>query len=335
MHPASVASLSSDIRWHIRTVVSTCFRDKWRLFIASSSSYPASMPSYLHELFVAMFRNRSKSAPDLLLGLEVPLPEYDGIQTESSDINDVKPAEYRADLVLFLVRGSRKLLGVIVEVQLRRDKAKPYTWPAYLANLRARHRCPVCLLVITAEEAVARWARTPIPLGPGSSCEPWVIGPSNMPVFTELRDGGENAELIVLSAIEHRQNADVALSERIASAAILAIARLDGDRCKLYLDLLSKSIFKRRKELEVKMNSLGYRYQSEFARHYVAEGKAEGLREGCIDVILKQLTARFGSLPDRIQTRVRGAQDAELAIIAERVLTARTLKQVFDKKLRR
>jgi hypothetical protein len=103
------------------------------------------MPSYLHELLLLLFRNRSGSAVDLLRELDVQLPEHDEIRADSSDLNDLRPAEYRADLVLLLMRGSQNVLGVIVEVQLGRDDDKPYAWPAYIANLRARHRCPVCL----------------------------------------------------------------------------------------------------------------------------------------------------------------------------------------------
>jgi len=130
------------------------------------------MPSYLHELLLLLFRNRSGSAADLLRELDVQLPEYDEVHTESSDLSNVRPAEYRADLVLFLARGAQKMLGIIVEVQLGFDDAKPYAWPAYIANLRARHRCPVCLLVITIKDAVARWAGRSIELGPGTQCTP-------------------------------------------------------------------------------------------------------------------------------------------------------------------
>jgi hypothetical protein len=186
------------------------------------------MPSYVHQLLLLLFRNRSGSAADLLRELDVQLPGYDEVRIESSDLSDLRPAEYQADLVLFLLRGRHKVLGVIVEVQLGRDKDKPYTWPAYVANLRARHRCPVCLLVITIEEAVARWARKSIELGPGSRCSPWVVGPSNTPAVTKLRDAEENVELSVLSAIEHGQSTDIALATRIASAVVLASAGLDA-----------------------------------------------------------------------------------------------------------
>jgi hypothetical protein len=72
------------------------------------------MPSYLHELLLTLFRNHPASATDLLRGLEVQLPEHDEVRTESSDISDLKPAEYRADSVLFLVRESQYVLGIVV-----------------------------------------------------------------------------------------------------------------------------------------------------------------------------------------------------------------------------
>jgi hypothetical protein len=300
------------------------------------------MPSYLHELLLLLFRNRSGSAADLLSKLDVQLPEYDEVRAVSSDLNDLQPAEYRADLVLFPVRRARKVLGVIVEVQLAYDKDKPYAWPAYIANLRARHRCPVCLLVITLEDAVARWATKSIELGPGTQCRPWVVGPSNTPIVTELRDARENVELAVLSAIEHGQSTDIQLTERIASAAIRASLDIDTERSGLYLDLIHISLSKYAPEaLEVIMNSLGYEYQSDFARRYFGQGKAEGRAEGRtegrmegrlegrVEIVLKLLALRFGPLPEAAQTRVRSAQEAQLDTVAARVLTAHTLEEAL------
>src|SRR5258708_24110841 len=42
------------------------------------------------------------------------------------------------------------VLGIVLEMQFSTDEDKRYAWPVYAANLRARIRCPVCLLVITA-----------------------------------------------------------------------------------------------------------------------------------------------------------------------------------------
>ena len=292
------------------------------------------MPSYVHESLLALFRNRYGSAADLLRELDVQLPEYDEIHADSSDLNDLRPAEYRADLVLLLMRGSQKVLSVIVEVQLGRDEDKSYVWPAYVSNLRARHRCPVCLLVITIEDAVARWAGRSIDVGPGTQCKPWVIGPSNTPAITALQDAQENVELAVLSAIEHGQSPDSLLAERIATAAILASAAIDVERSRLYLDLIQISLSKNIPEaFETAMNSLGYEYQGDFARRYYgqgkAEGKVEGKVEGRIELILKLLALRFGPLTEAAQARVRGAQDAQLDAVAERMLTAKTLEEAL------
>jgi len=289
------------------------------------------MPSYEHELILLLFRNRSDSAADLLRELDVQVPGYDEVRIESSDLSDVRPAEYRADLVLFLLRGRHKVLGIVVEVQLGRDEDKPYTWPAYVANLRARHRCPVCLLVITIEEAVACWARKSIELGPGSRCSPWVVGPSNTPAVTELRDAQEKVELSVLSAVEHTQSTDIALAARIASSALVAIAGLDAERSRLYLDLILLSLAKNvgHEELQI-MNSLGYEYKSDFARQYFAQGRAEGKAEGRVEIILKLLTLRFGPLAEAIQTCVGGAPDAQLDAVAERMISAQTLDEALQ-----
>ena len=218
------------------------------------------------------------------------------------------------------------MLGVIVEVQLACDEDKPYAWPAYVANLRARHRCPVCLLVLTIEEAVSRWAGRSIELGPGTRCHPWVVGPSNTPAVTELQDAEENVELAVLSAIEHGQSADVVLAARITSAAIVASAAIDAERSRLYLDLVLISLSKSAPELlEATMNSLGYEYQSDFARRYVAQGKTEGR----VEMVLKLLLLRFGPLTEAVQSRLSSAPDAHLDAVAERILTAQTLEEAL------
>ena len=284
------------------------------------------MSSYLHELLILLFRNRSGSAPELLRAIDVQLPEYDDVRVESADLTDLRPADYLADLVLFLERVPRKVLGVIVEVQLACDEDKPYTWPAYIANLRARHRCPVCLLVVTVEDAVTRWAGRSIELGPGTRCNPWVVGPSNTPPVTDLQHAKENVELAVLSAIEHGQSTDVALAARIASAAIVASAGIEDDRSKLYLDLILIALSKSTPGiLEATMNSLGYEYQSDFARRYFGQGKAEGRAE----IVLKQLLLRFGPLTEAIEGRVRSANNEQIDAVAERVITATTLQEAL------
>jgi hypothetical protein len=103
---------------------------------------------------------------------------------------------------------------------------------------------------------------------------PWVVGPLNTPAITELRDAKQNVELAVLSAIEHGRGMDVALAARIAATAIVASADIDVEHSRLYLDLILISLSKSAPEvLEATMNSLGYEYESDFARRYVDQGR--------------------------------------------------------------
>jgi flagellar biosynthesis/type III secretory pathway protein FliH len=89
------------------------------------------------------------------------------------------------------------------------------------------------------------------------------------------------------------------------------------------------------------MDPAKYEYQSEFARHYFAQGRAEGRAEGeaegeakgraegKAEVVAKLLSLRFGTLPDSAQRRLRNASVGELDRIAERVLTAASLDEAL------
>ena len=161
------------------------------------------MPSLRHESLLLLFRNRPELAPDLLRdALHVTLPAYSEARIESADLTEVSPTEYRADLVILLVEG-KPVLGIVVEVQLASDSDKRFTWPAYVAGLRARLRCPACVLVVTPTEATARWCREPIDLGPGSAFSPLVLGPASVPVIDDIAVAEHDPELAVLSVLAH------------------------------------------------------------------------------------------------------------------------------------
>jgi hypothetical protein len=89
----------------------------------------------------------------------------------------------------------------------------------------------------------------------------------------------------------------------------------------LYLDLLLITLSEDALLALRSMNSLGFEYQSEFARKYVAQGRAE--------MVLTLLTLRFGPLHEDIQARVRAADSAQLKSVAEELLTAPTLSDAM------
>lgn len=207
-------------------------------------------------------------------------------------------------------------------------------WPVYATNLRARLRCPVCLFVVTADDATARWAAKVIDLGGGNRFAPLVLRPSGVPEITDESQARADPELAVLSAMAHGRDADTGKSVQIALAAQMASLGLDADRSRLYFDLVLFSLSEAaRRELQ-SMDPAKYEYQSDFARRYVAQGQAEGLAEGraaLSSLIAKQLTSRFGVLPEDVRARIAAASLRELETIGERLLSAKTLSEALDR----
>ncbi len=74
------------------------------------------------------------------------------------------------------------------------------------------------------------------------------------------------------------------------------------------------------------MNKGTYQFQSDFARKYIAMGKAEGEAR----LLLKQLRFKGFTVSPELVARVESCQDLEQrGRWAERILTATTLDDVF------
>ena len=82
------------------------------------------------------------------------------------------------------------------------------------------------------------------------------------------------------------------------------------------------------------MNLPKYEYQTEFAKRYygqgLTEGEAKGRLEGRAELVLRQLTVRFGSLPENVRDRLQSTNSEQLDRIGERLLTASTLSEALD-----
>jgi hypothetical protein len=299
------------------------------------------MPSRLHEILLLLFRQRPELAPTLLQEvLNVPVPHYTQARIVEANLSDVQPAEYRADLVVLLY-DDQAVLGVVVEVQLSVNEHKRFAWPAYAINLRARERCPVCVLVFAARKSVMRWAADPIDLGGGNTFTPLVIGPPGVPVITDSAQARREPELAVLSAVAHGGSADSHMAAQIALAAIAASVGLDPDRSVLYFDLILSHLSEAARASLHTMDPATYEYQSEFARRYFSEGRAEGVAtgraegaatgraEGAATVLSKLLALKFGALDATTAERLRSASTEELERWAEHIFTASSLDEVF------
>jgi hypothetical protein len=287
------------------------------------------MPSRLHETLLQLFRNRPELAPELLReALHVKLPLYSEARIGSADLTDVQPAEYRADHVVLLY-DNKPVLGIVVEVQLSTEERKRFAWPVYAVGLRARMRCPACVLVFTPHHALVRWASTPIELGGGNVFTPLVIGPAGVPTVTDTQRALADPELAVLSAMAHGESDDTFLAAQIAQAAIAASIGLDPDRSVLYFDMVLASLSVAARTSLQAMDPANYEFQSEFAKRYLSQGRAEGRAEGEVTLLSKQLSLKFGPLDNVTVERLRRASTLELECWAERILTANCLDEVF------
>ncbi len=291
------------------------------------------MLSITHEILLDLFKNRPSLAAEILDEvLGIPLPAYTEARITSNDLTEIQPAEYRADAVVLLLRDGRPVRVVIVEVQLAPDPQKRFSWPAYAAVARAVHGCPVALLVVAPDPAVAAWCAEPIEMGiPGFVLRPPVLGRSAVPVVTDPEEVARRPELGVLSVVAHGETEQGAT---IASAVLPVIQGLDDERSRLYYDLVYNSLNEAsRRALEVLMK--GYEYQSDFARKYVAQGRAEGRTEGrteeAANNLLMVLEARGMAVPDIERERILAQKDTErLERWLKKAAVASSVVEVLD-----
>jgi len=292
------------------------------------------VPSHLHETLVEMFRSRPVLAAELLGGpLAVAVPAFEQAQLSSGELTDVDPAEFRADAVVTLTAGEAPVLAVVVEVQLQPKKRKRQSWPAYVANLHARLGCPVLLLVVCPDPAVAAWAAKPVVVGePGLVLTPLVLGPGQVPVVTDAGLARRSPELAVLSALAHGGRPGQA---GVLEALLAGLRAVGDDRAGLYADVVLAVLPAAARDYLEALMTTTYEYQSDFARRYFnqgeAEGEARGRAEGEASAVLAILDAREVEVPDDVRADITGCTDLDqLDTWVRRAATATKIHELFD-----
>ncbi|MGV9839815.1 hypothetical protein ACWDUL_37240 [Nocardia niigatensis] len=261
---------------------------------------------------------------------DTPLPEFDHARLESGDCPDINPTEYRADIVVVLANGAHPEMAVVVEVQLRPDPGKNWSWPVYLTTLRARLRCCTLLLVMCPDKHTAAYCRRPIPVAPGFTLTPVVISASDVPVVTDTDTAAANPELTVLSAIAHRND-----RHRDAILTALATNVVDAPNGEMYIDLVMAVLPRAARHfLESLMTAGTYEYKSEFARRYFSQGEAEGEvkgeAKGEAKALLAVLRSRGIAVDESTVARVGACTDIEqLDVWLDRAATACFANEVF------
>ncbi len=287
------------------------------------------MPSELHEVIVSFFTERPELAPLLLeRSLGVALPRYSKVKVESATLTDIKPAEYRADVVI-LLRYGKPVLGIVVEVQLRSQQRKRFTWPAYVTGLRARFQCPACLLVVVPNQRTARWAAEPIDTGPGGLFTPFVIGPQGIPVVTEPSLAMRYPELAVMSVMAHGKG-DAKIALTVAQFAAAAALHLDPDKQALYLDIIENALGEAARKA-FQMLPQHYQFKGPSYREGRADGEADGEAKGKADSVLLVLETRGIAVTDQQSERISKCDDLkQLDIWLRKAMTVTDVEALFE-----
>jgi hypothetical protein len=282
------------------------------------------MPSISHDGPIDVIRNNPGMTADLVRRFTpLAIPEQSRVRVElgATDASNVVPDEFKADMVTVIrdAASGDPLLLVVIEPQGRKDQEKEFSWPAYLANLRAAHRCKsAVLIVICWDAAEADKCRGAISMGhPGFVLIPIVIGPRDGQELTEAgpwqtvlagsmgavdlaTDAGRR---IILDAIrDTRSNVPVT---RTLSAIILGVAPDDAARDALEALMLAKE------------------YKNDFFDRAEAQGEAKAL--------VLVLETRGMHLTAEQHDQVMSCTDGEkLGLWVRRAVAARSVDDIFE-----
>lgn len=125
---------------------------------------------------------------------------------------------------------------------------------------------------------------------------------------------------------------------QVVRAALAGIQTLDEDRITMYFDRIAASLNDAMRTELLEMDVSKYEFESEFAKHFIAKGRMEGLQEGrhaarqetLRGIVGKQLARRFGALEPWVAKRLDEASDDDLERFADRLLVADEVGKVFS-----
>ncbi|MGW0477887.1 hypothetical protein [Nonomuraea sp. NPDC003214] len=291
------------------------------------------MVTPLHEGLISITTLDTTRTGHMLRSLfDLPLPRDSEARLVSPDLSECVPASFHADAALLYGEKEEKL-GVIAEVQLKRDPIKRWTWPVYLATMRARDRCKATLVVICPDHSTARWAAEPIDTGhPGYVLHPLVIGPHNTPVITDVAEAVGDIGLAAISAITHSDHPEI---HAILATLAEALDNIDSKLARRYAEYVTVALTgSAQKEMERLMATETYLYQGEYAQSLLAKGqergKAEGKAEGEARAVLLSLKARAIPVPDEARERISACTDIPtLETWIERAVIIDTIDELF------
>jgi hypothetical protein len=244
-------------------------------------------PSLEHEALHRIFLRRRGLLPRVLPGFE-ELDPQDPQKLRELSIDYNAPPEVlvrhgdSALLTEFLIDNQGQKCAVLVEAQTSADPETAFRWPYYATFVRTKYRCPVALVVVTIDAAVARKARQPIEIGP-SSC-PWmagsprVFGPDTEPVITDLATAEKDIDTAIFSALIHGRSSRIGA---ILEVLAMALASVDPATASDLVDFIEGGLGDTpgREHWRKLMKTSTFPYVSELRAEAMAEGRARDIEQ--------------------------------------------------------
>jgi hypothetical protein len=205
----------------------------------------------------------------------------------SVDSHILAPSEPLADVDLLelVLREDRSPdLGVLVEVQLRNDLAKRYSWPGYLGGALFRYRCEAVLVIACLDTDVAGWAKQTSPDHDDQPFRTVVLGPDEWDDLACRAPNEPALELLAWICGRRLESLPAEISSHLAR-----IRGLDIDSQRRYLGLLRTAIRRLPAHVaEVIMNQMKpfverfaiHPQEIEWEEQGILKGREEGRGEG-------------------------------------------------------
>jgi hypothetical protein len=267
------------------------------------------MPSVEHETPIDLLKLDPTVAVWLLANVfDVKVSDYHHAHAEATDMRVLVPRTFHADGVLvYRDTADKPQFAVVFEVQRRWDIRKRRTWKLYTAQIEAELDVDAALLVLCPDPAVARRYRD-LFAGEGLSLSlrPFIFTPDDVPLVVDVALARAKPALAVFSAICHLNDPEV---EAAFPALAEALRSLGPTQASTYYDVvLSRLPVAARTHWEAFMSTaMNYEFKSDFARHYVGLGKAEGEARAVLTV----LEGRGVAVPDDVREQILGCTDLD------------------------
>jgi hypothetical protein len=227
--------------------------------------------------------------------------------------------ERRADSVLLaelLVEDEASTYIVVVEAQTDPDEKKWWSWPYYIAYLRARYECPVILLVVCTKPDTEQWARTEITSGLGDlicmRVTPAVAGPGNVEPVTDLARARANVGFAAFSALTHSRTESAREILEVLAQALGNISTQNGT----FLAELVEAGLARTSSYQIwrdLMITNDYPHVSQWRAQATEQGLQRGIEQGSVETriedILRILARRDISVSEGDRTAIESCTD--------------------------